>query len=115
MRQLRLTMLMIVGVLGGAVYAQGPVQFADSNLKRAVEQKLGVDDPTPADMLDLTKLFASSRGIRDLRGIESASNLTELDLANNQITDLSPLAGLNKLVSLGLWNNRVSDLAPLRV
>jgi len=105
---------MIVGLLAGAAFAQGPVEFADSNLKRAVEQTLSVVDPTPADMLNLTKLFAWSRGIRDLSGIESAANLAELDLANNQISELGPLAGLNALESLGLWNNRVSDLAPLQ-
>ena len=45
-----------------------PVYFADSNLKAAVETKLGVTNPTQADMLNLTYLSAFSQGITDLTG-----------------------------------------------
>jgi hypothetical protein len=39
------------------VMAQGPVYFADANLKAAVEAQLGFSDPVPGDMLDLTTLY----------------------------------------------------------
>ncbi|MCP4641136.1 MAG: hypothetical protein GY851_11915 [bacterium] len=45
-------------VLSGAACAEDPVYFADAKLKALVETKLGVTDPTPTDMLDLTSLFA---------------------------------------------------------
>ena len=40
-----------------------PVYFADANLKAAVEDALGVTNPTPVDMLELTDLHADRRDI----------------------------------------------------
>jgi len=85
--------------------AEDPVRFGDANLKAAVEAELGKTDPTPNDMLALTRLHAEARKIADLRGIEYATNLTELWLAGNQITNLSPLVGLTRLTALGLQDN----------
>jgi len=93
-------------VVHGPIHAEEPVYFA-------VEQTLGVTDPTASDMLGLTNLYASWRGISDLTGLEYATNLTWLDLNHNQISDLSPLAGLTNLTQLGLWSNQISDLSPL--
>jgi len=100
-------------VVHGPIHAEEPVYFADARLKAAVEQTLGVTDPTASDMLGLTNLYASWRGISDLTGLEYATNLTWLDLNHNQISDLSPLAGLTNLTQLGLWSNQISDLSPL--
>ena len=50
--------------------AQEPVHFPDHNLKAAVEQALGVNNPTPTEMLGLTVLSADDRGISDLTGLE---------------------------------------------
>ena len=38
--------------------AEEPVYFADASLKAAVEEALGVTNPTPTDMLRLTDLSA---------------------------------------------------------
>ncbi len=47
-------------VFGAPVAAQEPpVEFADPNLRAAVEEALGVSDPTPGDMLGLTELRRS--------------------------------------------------------
>ena len=64
---------------------EDPVYFADANLKVAVESALGITNPTPTDMLLLTTLSASARGIVDLTGIEYAANLTYLNLGRNVI------------------------------
>ena len=45
-----------------------PVYFPDANLRLAVEQALGITNPTPTDMLNLTYLNAGGRGIVDLGG-----------------------------------------------
>ena len=68
---------------------QEPVEFADANLKAAVERALGVSDPTPGDMLGLTRLEARHRAIVNLGGLESATSLEVLYLSENQISDVS--------------------------
>lgn len=91
----------------------GGIEFSDSNLKRAIEFKLGVTDPDESDLQSLTELDASSSGIRTLQGIEYAVNLQELDLSMNKIADLEPLEGLSELTELNLWMNRITDIGPL--
>jgi len=91
-------------------YAKEPVQFADSNLKAAVEYELWISEPTPTDMLALTLLCANEAGITDLTGLEYAKNLRTLELTYNQITDISPLSGLTSLKCLILNNNAVANV-----
>lgn len=92
---------------------EGPVYFPDARLKEVIERELWIWDPTPADMLELTCLRASSWGIGDLTGLEHATNLYELEVPFNEIGDLSPLAGLTELTRLVVNNNRISDISPL--
>ena len=51
------------------------VYFADPALKAAVEEELGIENPTQYDMLMLGGLFARGLGITDLTGLEYATNL----------------------------------------
>jgi hypothetical protein len=89
------------------------VHIPDANLKAAIEQTLGVTDPTPVDMLDLTSLAAYSSNIADLTGLEYAANLTSLILSSNQISDISALSGLINLNQLILPENPLIDISPL--
>jgi hypothetical protein len=93
--------------------AEDPVYFADTNLKAAVGDALGISDPTPTDMLSLIYLYANDSGIVDLTGIEYATNLTGLDLDHNQISDISVLSGLTNMTWLILYFNQISDISPL--
>ena len=52
--------------------------------------------------------------IKNLTGLEFATNLTELELGRNQISDVTPLKGLINLTRLSLGINRISDLTPLK-
>ncbi|MBN2181851.1 MAG: leucine-rich repeat domain-containing protein [Sedimentisphaerales bacterium] len=97
----------------GANSAEGPVYFADANLKTAVEDALGITDPTPTDMLGLFFLNASRKGITNLTGIEHATNLVILYFRENQIRDISQLSGLKNLRELILSQNQLSDISPL--
>lgn len=108
-----LAILLVLAVTANVVFAEDPVYFADENLKAAVEEALGITNPTPSDMLGLTYLDARQRGIVDLTGLEYATNLTFLDLHNNQISDLSGLSGMSMLTTLLLHRNQISDLFPL--
>jgi parallel beta-helix repeat protein/predicted outer membrane repeat protein len=96
-----------------ANFAKDTVHFADPSLKAAVEEKLGISDPTPADMMDLTELHATNRGIVDLTGLEHASRMSTLYLDGNNITDISTLLNVKNLRLLSLLNNKVHDISAL--
>ncbi|MDE0042639.1 MAG: dockerin type I domain-containing protein, partial [Candidatus Poribacteria bacterium] len=94
------------------------VKFAvpDPNLRAAIASALGM--PRNArirrtDVASLTKLGARKASIRDLTGLEWATNLKTLILPNNSISDLSPLKGLIHLSWIDLGGNSVSDISPL--
>ena len=92
------------------------IEIPDPNLKQAIRETLSVPDEVPlmrGQMLQLTWLAASDRGITDLTGIEHAINLTGLGLFNNQVQDIAPLANLMNLWYLNLALNRVENLEPL--
>ncbi len=108
----------LVLAAAGLVHAGDPVHFRDPALKAAVEETLGILDPTPTDMLGLTHLIANGQftggmGIADLTGLQFAVNLETLSLFNNQIRDTTPLAGLTRLTTLNLHENNLTDLSPL--
>ena len=89
-------------------WAEDPVYFADLYLKAAVERDLFILDPTPTDMLLLTKLdcvgdaFDKSEVITDLTGLECATNLQVLRLRLHEIGDISVLSHLSNLENLNL-------------
>ena len=79
----------------------------------AVREELGipVDAIYPSDMLGLTYLDASNKGIVYLEGLEHAVNMTRLCLSINQISDISAISGLMNLTDLVLWHNQISDIS----
>ncbi len=95
--------------------------FRDPVLRAAVERALGKEPDAPItaeDLSGLTVLTAApgfpGEGIRDLTGLELATNLAELEISFHQVADLSPLSGLDRLAALRLSGNEVADLSPLR-
>ena len=93
------------------------VHIPDLNLRAAIAEALGKSPNAPItaeEMEGLGRLVARNRGIRDLTGIQFATNLSKIDLRDNEISDLSPLAGLINLRELRLDHNfQPSDLSPL--
>ena len=115
------------------------VEIPDPNLEKAVREALNLPDNTPItkqEMLRLTRLRVESPDLRELTGLEHATNLADLSLgtvgrvsdltplsnlislrnlnvARNQISDIRPLAGLINLKGLILWDNQVRDIALL--
>ena len=80
MKRCAFVMLIAVAMLAGSAAAEEPVYFADGKLKAAVEEALGIVDPTPSDMLGLTSLSCHgshdvSGDVTDLTGLEYATNL----------------------------------------
>ena len=94
------------------------VDIPDPELRAALELALDREagaDITQADMASLKVLEAVESGIRDLMGLEFATNLTGLELRANRISDVSPLKNLTNLTKLRLGANRkISDVSPLK-
>ena len=94
------------------------VYIPDPNLRAALELALGKDvgaDIAQADMASLKELVAFKTGIRDLTGLEFATNLTDLRFGANRISDVSPLKELTHLTKLHLGSNRnILDVSPLK-
>ena len=94
----------------------GPVTIPDANLRAVLEEALSKSPNapiTPAEMATLTVIYANDKGIRDLTGLEFATNLIHLRLHDNSISDISPLSGLINLTDLDLGGNSLSDISPL--
>ncbi|MDE0467790.1 MAG: leucine-rich repeat domain-containing protein [Candidatus Poribacteria bacterium] len=96
----------------------GIESILDRNLADAVRKTIGLgpdDVLTKEAMLGLRALYVPGDvPIRDLTGLEQASNLTLLNLGNTpSISDVSPLAGMTNLRTLILHNTSISDVSPL--
>ena len=95
-----------------------PVDIPDPNLRtqieRALRRKSGARI-TEADMANLTKIdrLYTTTAIRDLTGLEFATNLKTLGLYDNSISDISPLSGLTSLKVLALKDSELSDISVL--
>ena len=99
-----------------ALLLSSPVTVPDVALRAKIAETLGKPPSgslTVADMLTLATLTANNANIRELTGLQHASNLTTLSLDNNNLSDVSPLAGLPQLTTLSLDNNTLSDVALL--
>ena len=95
------------------------VYIPDPNLRAAIEEALGKEDAdtvpiTLEEMATLTSLRTSNRDIKNLKGIEFATQLKTLELGGNSITDISLLKNLIALESLNLGrHNAIMDFSPL--
>ena len=99
------------------------VHIPDTNLRAVITEALGKSPNAPItveEMERLRKLDARhNRGIKDLTGLQFATNLGELLLGwwtgeGNQVNDLSPIAGLINLRVLFLHRNPISDISPVK-
>ena len=93
------------------------VRIPDLNLRAAIAEALGKGPNAPItveEMERLGRLDAGNRDIRDLTGLQFATNLRWLYLRHNQISDFSPIAGLINLRELWINNNPMSDISSVR-
>jgi len=109
----RTTALLSVILATSAAVRGQPVSFRDPGLKAAIEARLHITNPQPADMLKLMYLIAPEKGISDLTGLQHAVNLATLNLSTNSISDLSPLKGLANLTRAYLSENAITDPSAL--
>ena len=94
----------------------GAVHIPDTNLRAAIAEELGKSPNAPITVEDIKRLRwlqVIDAGIRDLTGLEYATNLETLILAHNQISDISPVKNLKNLTHLKIKDNQVSDISPI--
>ena len=96
------------------------VHIPDPNLRAAIAESLGKNPNAPITVEEMERLGpdldARNRSIRDLTGLQFATNLNRLNLRDNRFSNLSPIAGLIQLRRLELDNDnpiQLSDLSPL--
>ena len=95
----------------------GQVHIPDPNLRAAVAEGIrrSPDVPiTASGMKRLRRIDLAGKGVRDLTGLQFATNVTWLHLIDNQISDLSPIAGLIELREIWARGNVLSDISPVR-
>ena len=88
----------------------------DANLRAVVRAALGLaegDVLTQEVIAELTSLSPINSSIKDLTGLEYATQLTWLDLRGNRIVDVGPLSSLTQLTKLVLWANDIVDVSAL--
>ncbi|WP_080833646.1 leucine-rich repeat protein [Cohnella massiliensis] len=109
------------------------IQFTDPVLEKAVrdalyrsagtiseENKLhwkwGTNEPvTQSDLLNLSMLKMDKRVnlVKDLNGLEYATNLELLQINNSEVSNVGPLGQLPSLEILDLGHNRIEDISQL--
>ena len=110
------TFFLLMGLTFPLTATAQVVSIPDSNLRAAIERRLGKasgDPITTSDMAALRSLTARESNISDLTGMEHAINLTSLDLGYNSISDITSLSGLTKLTWLYLLGNSISNITSL--
>jgi len=87
------------------------VSIPDPGLNAAIREALQKPNGpfTEQDMLSLTNLNASRRGVTNLAGLEAARNLVTLDLQINRLTNFSLPSELAKLNTLDVSVNALSN------
>ena len=112
------TVYLIICNLTFAQTVQEVVEIPDANLRRAIRQALSLPNNQPiiqAHLRSLSSLSADRRGIKDLTGLEHATNLTFLHVGYNEFHSLRPIENLVSLERLYVFGNRnVKDITPLR-
>ena len=112
----KITLYLLLSIVLGSVAFAQVVDIPDPNLRAAIADELGIPRGVPItqeDMNRLTRLDMRDRGIANLRGLESTTNLNFLMIADNPITDLHPIAGLAQLEHLHMWSIPRLDITPL--
>ena len=104
-----------VEIKDGRIYDE-IVYFPDINLKKAINRGLKQQENDEISRYKLGKLkslYASSKEISNLEGIQYCIGLNRLDLQDNKIKDISPVANLTQLTSLALNINEIEDISPV--
>ena len=107
-------------VLNGWVLNQpsvNPGNLPSYTITRGDMRGLGNQNLIPGEttlLLTVQEDTPANERIKDLTGLEYATQLTVLWLNNHAVSDLSPIEGLTGLRRLALSGNDIRDISPLR-
>jgi len=110
-------LLVVVSLIAGIIGCDGSGAqelIPDDNLEAVIREVIGkpYGDIYPSDLAELGELYAYSKDISDITGLEHCTSLWDLNLADNQISDISILTYLTHLGYLYLDSNQISDISP---
>ena len=92
------------------------VNIPDSNLAQVIREELALpagSEITVQDLHRLKILEAANSDIRNLSGLEHATNLEHLEVWANPISDLTPIANLKGLKALDAGDCLIGDITPV--
>ena len=110
------TFLVVLSIFWIPFASAQTVNVPDAKLAAILRDAFNLNpnqDITVNDLLRLRFITLIDQEIRDLTGLEHATNIERFILGSNQISDLRPISGLTKLTHLYLDSNQISDLTPL--
>lgn len=88
------------------------VTLGDMTLESYIKELLNIDADTPitvGDMRNIESITLENSGVKNLDGLEYATNLVVLDVSGNEITSLKPIKELTKIKYLDVSDNRIED------
>lgn len=104
--------LVIAGIFALSAWNSQAVDFNDPALEAAIRERAErVEGPLRrTDLLKITQLDVTERGVTDISGVDVLRRLETLTLDENEIHSLAPLSGMPRLTSLSVSGNPLGDL-----
>ena len=112
-----LCLVMVVGLLPTAAFAAGSVEineanFPDANFRSYVQTEFDKDGDkklSSTEIAAVKEIIASTKGIKNLKGIEFFTALETLNCVGNELTDLD-VSKNTELTRLECWDNKLTAL-----
>ena len=91
------------------------IAWHDDVIEQWTRDALGIPegDIRQSDVLGITEMGLSGRGVASVEDLAHFTSLEHLDLSYNNISDISALGSLTNLNFLELESNNISDISPL--
>ena len=112
-----LCLVMVVGLLPTAAFAAGSVDineanFPDANFRSYVQTEFDKDGDKKLSSVEIAavkEIIASTKGIKNLKGIEFFTALETLNCVGNELTELD-VSKNTELTRLECWDNKLTAL-----
>ncbi len=122
-KKVKLLVVLVMILLSMIVFNSNTVNATGDEIVNIKDNKLKTElltydtnkdgELSESEMQNITYLYADSKGITDLTGLEYARNLEDILLGDNNITDISALSELTSLERLYLNNNNITNISAL--
>ncbi len=101
--------------LNSTIDVKASANITDANLKKALNEdyfnKPANNDITQAQMQSLTgAIHLENKGIKNIKGLEYATNITQVFAQGNEISDFTPMQNLTKLEKINIEKQQASSV-----